>query len=144
MIKIFILFYFIFNIILIECSNKNGFICRIQIKEGIKWNNILNFNNLISFLLIKFSFKFWTFSLKIWWYLFTRNFYTEESQITNRFSLPQIANYWTISWKNPNRARDIGFQSWPLCSQKRLMVSTKFSQGDWGASRDFMLRIFLS
>jgi hypothetical protein len=63
--------------------------------------------------------------------------------------LPDLSNEYIYAEQNPNRARDIGVQSWPFRSQKRPTVSLKFSlwrqvPGSWQVTRGIMLWLFLS
>ncbi len=60
-----------------------------------------------------------------------------------------LSNKYIYAEQNSSRTQDIGFQSWPLRSQKRLTFSLKFwlwrqVPENWQATRDFMLWFFLS
>ncbi len=63
--------------------------------------------------------------------------------------LKTLSNEYIYAEQNPNRTRAISIQSWPLCWQKRLGDSPKFSlwrqvPENWQVTRGFLLWFFLS
>ncbi len=78
----------------------------------------------------------------------TRN-YKKYSRPSLKSWLKKLFNEYIYAEQNPTVTRDIGFQSWPCCSQKWETLSLKFPlwrpvPKNWQVTRSFMVWFFLS